>query len=319
MSIPVPPAEIKRHLKDSTLFRELPTAALDHLAREVFIRDFGAATSIFERNSVGEEFFIVLEGSVELIIPTHPSVPKDPLRDKLMKNTRDAVVDTREPGEFFGELACLAENGTRTATAFTPKGCSLLVVPREPFLDTLRQFPDAALAVLRQVADRLRWHTDHLAKTVRRDGLVRPEDRDAQAECQKTLWQVLCDWARQVSTSLWFTLANLLLWAVWLGFNGPKLLKDLPTIDGLTMFVSLQAIVMTILILVSEVRAEQKAKLREETQFTNTHVAVEQTTVILHRLIQLETELRHYRLKADLRDRRRTQPQAQPPPNLENP
>jgi CRP-like cAMP-binding protein len=303
MHSPDPNQEIKAQLRRSTLFQNLADAAIDRLAQVASVRPVPAATTIFERNSPGDEFYLVLEGVVELIIPTHPSVPNDPLRDTLMKNATDAVVDTREAGEFFGELACLVENGTRTATAHASRPCRLLVIPKSPFLEILHEVPAAAFTVLRQVADRLRWHTDHLARTVRRDSLVRPEDRDALEERNRTVWQAICDRAKQWSTSLWFALANVLLWAFWLSLNGGKLIEELPKIDGLTMWLSLQAILMSILILVSEMRAEQKAKLREATQFTNTHVAVEQTTLILHRLLQLEAELRHQRLKAGLRER----------------
>jgi uncharacterized membrane protein len=213
------------------------------------------------------------------------------------------VVDTRDLDEFFDEIACLAEAGTRTASAHAPRGCNLLVIPKEPFLRILRDSPNASLAVLRQLADRLRWHTDHLAR------LVRPGDRDELAQQHRTAWEAFSDWARKRSTSVWFTVGNLALWAVWLGFNGSRPAQDLPTINGLTLWVSLQAILMMILVLVSEMGAEAQAKMREETQFTNTTVSVEQTTVILHKLVQHEADLRQDRLKAKLREQRQPAPQ----------
>jgi CRP-like cAMP-binding protein len=59
------------------------------------------------------------------------------------------------PGDFFGELALLVEDGARVARvrATTPVRC--LSIPREDFLALLEAEPSFALHMLRELARRL--------------------------------------------------------------------------------------------------------------------------------------------------------------------
>ncbi len=328
------PSEFKAILKNTALFGEVEDAALEQLARGATLREYPPGQPICIRNSPGDEFYAVHKGTVDLFIATHPSVPEDPLRDKLMKNATDAVVRVVPPGEYFGELACLQENGTRTATAVSLRGCTLLVVPKDVFLQTLRQFPNAALAVLGQVAERLRWHTDHLARTVRKEELVRPEDRAARDKASRNWWQSFADSAVDFFSNRWVFSAHIAVWIVW--FLAIQCMPDPPavepapvavaskpgvesglqkivTVNGLTNIVSLEAIVLAIFILVAQRRKEENDNSREQVQFTNTSVTVEQTTMILQRLVHMEAELRHDRLQATIRERRTQPPQAPQP------
>ena len=302
MSNVTTPSEFKAILKTTALLGDVEDAALEQMACGATLRDYPPNQPICIRNSPGDEFYVVHKGTVDLFIATHPSVPADPLRDTLMKNATDAVVRVVPPGEFFGELACLQENGTRTATAVSPRGCTLLVVPKDVFLLTLRQFPDAAIAVLGQVAERLRWHTDHLARTLRKEGLVKPEDRAARDKANRNWWQCFADWWVGFFSHRWVFFAHLALWLVWflviLFGPAPTAVKPAPadavresvaggvlrefiTVDVLTNIVSLEAIVLAIFILVAQRRKEENDNSREQVQFTNTSVTVEQTTLIL--------------------------------------
>jgi CRP/FNR family transcriptional regulator, cyclic AMP receptor protein len=103
--------------------------AVGRLADEV---DVPAGKVLAQQGASGEEFFVILEGSV--------SVERDG------KHLRDL-----HPGNFFGELAMLARL-PRTATVTTTTPARLLVVGHREFTSLLSSMPAVQDRVLHAVA-----------------------------------------------------------------------------------------------------------------------------------------------------------------------
>ena len=59
------------------------------------------------------------------------------------------------PGDFFGELALLIDNGARVARVRATSPVRCISIPREDFLDLVESEPSFALALLRELARRL--------------------------------------------------------------------------------------------------------------------------------------------------------------------
>ena len=59
------------------------------------------------------------------------------------------------PGDFFGEIALLAE-GPRTASVVAETPLAAMTVNRQPFLAMLRREPTIVLKMLEELARRLR-------------------------------------------------------------------------------------------------------------------------------------------------------------------
>ena len=59
------------------------------------------------------------------------------------------------PGDFFGELALLVEDGARVARVRATSPVRCLSIPREDFLALVESEPRFALAMLRELARRL--------------------------------------------------------------------------------------------------------------------------------------------------------------------
>ena len=59
------------------------------------------------------------------------------------------------PGDFFGELALLIENGARVARVRATSHVRCVSIPREDFLALVETEPSFALALLRELARRL--------------------------------------------------------------------------------------------------------------------------------------------------------------------
>jgi CRP-like cAMP-binding protein len=97
--------------------------------------DLPAGKELTRQGAPGREFFVLLEGEVEVV--------RDGERLKTMSG-----------GDFFGELALISEiPRTATVTATTP--VRTLVVHSRDFRRLLRDDPDVAERILQAVAERL--------------------------------------------------------------------------------------------------------------------------------------------------------------------
>jgi uncharacterized membrane protein len=166
--------------------------------------------------------------------------------------------------------------------------------------------------------------------------LVRPEDRATRDEANRTGWQRFADkWvgrfsgracfrAHAVGWSVWFTIV-LLLYLTAPKAPPPAVVSGTPpapkssparefataffSVDMLTNIVSLEAIILSIFILVAQRRKDEKDSSRENVQYTNTAITAEQSAEILRRLNEWKAELFF-----ELRQARRRESVGAPPP-----
>ncbi len=119
------PAEIGPH-------PTLPPEVMAALSRFGAIQLFPAGATIFERSAPGSAMYLIEEGTVELFFA-------DVGRD----------VKRLVAGQFFGELALLAGDHLRTATAVTASDCRLRVIDQSTFEELLRWAPQLSVQLLR--------------------------------------------------------------------------------------------------------------------------------------------------------------------------
>jgi CRP/FNR family cyclic AMP-dependent transcriptional regulator len=118
------------------LFRGLSADDLAAVAAAAIEVEFPADRVIARQGEIGTGFFVVVEGSVNVI------------RD-------GTLVATLGHGEFFGELSVL-DGGPRIAQVVAAVPTRCLALASWDFERVLREQPGIALAVLRVVAGRLR-------------------------------------------------------------------------------------------------------------------------------------------------------------------
>jgi CRP-like cAMP-binding protein len=88
-------------------------------------------------------------------------VPEDPGSGMFVLLEGTVAVELRSgpvelgPGDFFGELALLAEHGARLARVRATSPVRCLAIPREDFLVLVESEPSFALHMLRELARRL--------------------------------------------------------------------------------------------------------------------------------------------------------------------
>jgi len=99
-------------------------------------RSFSPCQNIFTEGDTGDTMYVVLEGSVDLLV-------------------HDRVVEKLGPGGVLGEMALL-EPAPRSATAIARTECKVVPVNQQRFHLLVQHTPDFALQIMRVMADRLR-------------------------------------------------------------------------------------------------------------------------------------------------------------------
>jgi CRP-like cAMP-binding protein len=122
-------------LKRAPLFEGLSRKELGELAKLTEDLDVDAGKVLCKEGEIGQEFFVIMEGEVEVA-------------------RRGKPLATLGSGEFLGEIA-LIEDVRRTATVTARTPLRFFVMTRRPFLQLLDANPRVERKVLRGLARRL--------------------------------------------------------------------------------------------------------------------------------------------------------------------
>jgi voltage-gated potassium channel len=109
---------------------------LRNITRIARVLDAPAGTVHTRRGEPGDEFFLILDGTVNVHVTEERPVPLG-------------------PGAFFGEMSLL-DGGTRSATVVSETPVRLLVVNRENFWVLCREVPDLTQILSVTLSRRLR-------------------------------------------------------------------------------------------------------------------------------------------------------------------
>jgi CRP/FNR family cyclic AMP-dependent transcriptional regulator len=259
-------AELLARVPLFKLLDEVELADLQHCFER---REIPAGQAVFRMGEPGESLYIVGEGSVELFV-------KDDTGSKI-------VLTVCEPGDFFGELS-LFDGGARTATAEVLSDADLLVLDREDLMAFLRRRPDAALDLLATVGQRMRSTDEILRRRAARNINV-------EMEIRSTALEKMADVIAEFSGSIPFLMMNAIWFLVWIAWN---VIPHIPHFDPypfgfLTMVVSLEAIFLSIFVLVSQNRQGEKDRLRADADY-EVNLKAELEITHLHEKMDFLTE-----------------------------
>ncbi|MCX7845265.1 MAG: Crp/Fnr family transcriptional regulator [Dictyoglomaceae bacterium] len=133
--------EGKDFLKKVPLFSELSEEDLDRLitiSREKF---YPKDSVIFQREEVGNFFFLICSGRVKVVIET--------------EDGKEAILSILYPTEFFGEMSLL-DGEPRSASIVALEDTRVLIIQRDEFLKLLYTHPEMSLKILKTLSLRLR-------------------------------------------------------------------------------------------------------------------------------------------------------------------
>jgi uncharacterized membrane protein len=201
---------------------------------------------------------------------------------------KKVVLEVLGPGKVFGNLFVHSER-TRSANATTSGELVTLALSRAAFFDFLRRRPDTAIDVLVELGQRLE-DTDKILRT--------RVSRNANEEHDETIsfGQRVADMIADFSGTLAFLLLNLMVFVVWIVVNtvGPAIWHWDPfPFQFLTMSVSLEAIFLSIFVLISQNRQAAKDRIKADLDYqVNVKTELELSTMA-ENIRDLEQKLQH--------------------------
>ena len=123
-------------LRKVPLFERCSKRELAEIAQIADEIDFREGKVLIREGSRGREFFVLLDGAVDV-------------------TKGDRRINQLGPGDFFGEIALIAPSAQRTATVTATTDVDALVVTAQNFRGLMQRSPDIRLKVLEAVAERL--------------------------------------------------------------------------------------------------------------------------------------------------------------------
>jgi uncharacterized membrane protein len=235
-------------LAEVPLFALLDEQERAVLAERVVVVQFKAGDSIFHFGDPGDSMYVVKAGEVAVSVKT--------------KTGEEMRLESPTAGDFFGEISLLDE-GPRTASAKAVTDVEVLEIDRGDLDELFRLKPAAAMDLLAATGRRLRATSLLLRNAATRN-------INEEVEDNRTTVMKVADWIADFSGSLPFLFIHLAAFAFWLAWNGivPEAQRFDPYPYGfLTLIVSLEAIVLSVFVLLSQNRQVAREKVRNDIEY----------------------------------------------------
>jgi CRP/FNR family transcriptional regulator, cyclic AMP receptor protein len=265
-------------LAEVPLFQLLDADERAALAAKVETVQAPEGKVLFSYGDPGDSLYIVREGEVELFLKNDSG--------------QRIALERLGPGDFCGELS-LVDAGPRTETALVTKDLQAVMVDRADIEGLLKQHPAAAMDLLTATGRRLREANRLLRHAASRDINEEVEDK-------RTTVMRIADWISEFSGSLPFLFIHCVLFALWIVLNTGALSHT--AIGGwdpfpygfLTMCVSLEAIILSVFVLLSQNRQVARDRTRNDIEY-NVNLKAELEIAHMHEKLD--------DLRADVLDR----------------
>ena len=236
-------------LKEVPLFQLLDDHERAELAGQLELVRFNPGDIIFEYGEPGDAIYVISSGEVEVFF-------KNDTGERI-------VLEVATRGDFFGELSML-DSGTRTASVVANQETQALRLDRHDLEKFLLLRPSAAMDLLAAMGRRHRETVERLRHTATRNANEELEDK-------RTMLQKAADWIAAFSGSIPFLLIHVVIFTFWLTVNWAGI-PGVPQFDPypfgfLTLAVSLEAIFLSVFVLLSQNRQAAKDRVHADIEY----------------------------------------------------
>ncbi len=129
------------HLRNVPIFTDLSDSDLTKISTKMVSREYEKGQIILLEESMGETFFIITRGTVKVT--------------RLSDDGREVILAMLGESDFFGEMSLLDGEG-RSANIVANENAEVMTLSRRDFLECLESYPKIAIALLEELAVRLR-------------------------------------------------------------------------------------------------------------------------------------------------------------------
>lgn len=136
--------DIPAILRSNILFQDLNDRELRFLESIVHVRRYHAGEPVFKQGEAGVGMYLIAKGRIEIYV-------NDPTPQS--EDLREIFITQLLPGDFFGELALVEDNGRRTATAIARDESLLIGFFKPDLTEVLERKPDVGIKITLRLAE----------------------------------------------------------------------------------------------------------------------------------------------------------------------
>jgi serine phosphatase RsbU (regulator of sigma subunit) len=124
------------------LFSSLPPSEIEFLTEVLRPITLDPGEVLFSEGEPGDKFYVITDGQVEVV--------------KSIGTADEQILDSRRPGDFFGEMSLLIPDRLRTASVRACSPVQMMELSSTDFDRLLQRRPSLALELVRELSLRLR-------------------------------------------------------------------------------------------------------------------------------------------------------------------
>lgn len=205
--------------------------------------------ALFHFGDGGDSLYLIQRGHVELFVRDHTG--------------QKVILKVAGPGDIFGELSLL-DNGPRTASALALEECRLAKLGQSDLQKFLLRKPQASMDLLAALGGMVRETNDLVRRRV-------AKNVNEEIASDLSWGQKIANFIAEFSGSMPFLFINAAIFAGWVLIN-LDLIPGLTAFDPypfgfLTMAVSLEAIFLSIFVLLAQNLQAAKDKIRSDIEY----------------------------------------------------
>jgi CRP/FNR family cyclic AMP-dependent transcriptional regulator len=227
-------------VKAIPLFESLEDDDLHALANKLREVAIAAGERVFAQGDEGDAMYVIEDGAVDIVAGS---------------GKQKVILASLFKQQYFGELALL-DGAPRSASAVAGRPTRLLALERADFVEFIKKRPDAALAIMHEVGERMRATNELMTRTVTRN-VLEEEDR------KLTMGERIADMVAAFGGSWPFIFmfgGFMLVWMVWNSLLHEPLAFDPLPFMFLNLFLSTLAALQAPIIMMSQNRQATKDK-----------------------------------------------------------
>jgi uncharacterized membrane protein len=242
------------------LFRSMDDDERRALAAVMELREVDTGEVVFQQGEDGDSLLCVVDGQLDTLV-------KDIAGQEI-------VLAAVGPGDAVGEMSML-DGRPRSATVRCTEHARLLVLERDDLLAVLPRSPHMALDMMGHMAARARKVDELLRSRVSRNV-------NEEVAGRRTAVERVADAIAAFAGSITFLMLHAAWFAAWVGWNTLRPGGFDPYPFGLlTMVVSLEAIFLSVFVLLSQSRQAAKDRVRADVEY-EVNVKAELEVAALH-------------------------------------
>lgn len=231
------------------IFAALALEERGELSRLLKPRRFSPGQHIVWVGEPGREFFVIEQGSVNITLPD--------------EHGRELVLATLGPGQFFGEISLL-DGGPRTATARSQTDSTLMELGRDDFIEFIRRHPSVAIHMMTVLGQRQR-ETNEKLRGIKNANEVIEQRRTAGQRAVERIAEAFSSTGWAVGNMIFF--AAWIVGNLWLVRSGRKYFDEPPTFATLGFIITVEAILLSIFVLISQKRQADRDRIRADLEY----------------------------------------------------